>query len=237
MISEEFEALTHKSRKEDKYILTKAQADNLMLSARKMMAPGYPDPSTIFTLVRSQYFDSPNGEFFCNHVNRVKNREKIRVRMYGPNGNWDPNSEYVERKFRLNEVDGTKTRARLRGVQQTDLEAKFFQSINQLSKSLRLSAVLEVRYLRYAFADTPADFRLTFDHDVQFFHLGHIAITRQIDWDRAKSLASKVNSNREVIMEVKHNGKMPAWFLHELESYDLKPTQFSKYVKGVFQFL
>lgn len=232
---------TKLKRTEDKYILSKSQAAKIQKLVEEKMAPSYPNPTTTFTLIKSTYLDSPDAKAYQDHVNKKKDRCKIRIRTYGNNGSWATKEAYLEEKETHQGGDKKKQRARLWDDDNTDFlngESKdFVDSVHKKVSKEDLKPVCVVSYSRQAYQD-PDGFRVTFDSDIEYTKLGEtISIPKSdLDMIRALDIGTKYDVEKDVVMEVKHNGE-PGWFKELLEKEGIQHTSFSKYSYSMYHLI
>src|SRR5689334_10811830 len=90
-------------RIEDKYIINLSDFETIKAAIEANMAPAYPDKNTKYVLINTTYLDSPSMDFFKYHVYSMKERIKVRIRKYGPNGVWDNSNVFLEIKEKIHE--------------------------------------------------------------------------------------------------------------------------------------
>lgn len=251
-----------KERVEDKYVLSQKEYERVLPIVQKNLEKfSYLDDGNPpeYTTVKSTYLDSYDLVMFKKHIGDEDNRSKVRIREYSPDG-VPGNEQYIEIKekkqgndsksrIRLNSANlelikqGTKIvfddklKKMNESMKEFDLRA-IMGRLNTLVTGYAMKPSISVTYTREAYQKGPI--RITFDTDVKFRRLGFTSkdeaqrIKDRIDWDRAKELADRCNSD-DVVMEVKHirsGAKAPSWLTSMLKDNNLEPHGFSKYVKA-----
>ena len=204
------------------------------LAADRGFSDGYP--------VLSEYFDS--GER-CNYWQKklgVKNRRKIRTRLYGEASGGIPPSAFIEVKHkyggttvkrRVNvELDAIEEFSTENNLQRDDLDPpadqKVMQEIENMVEDTDFQPVVQIRYHRYAFDSGPeGTLRITFDVDPRCrFERAPLSPG---DPDFELPLLEPDAS----LMEVKTIGSVPYWFRTLLGKHRLVPRGFSKYATAL----
>jgi len=191
-------------------------------------------------IVNSLYFDTPQMTDFREKDGSLLRRKKMRARMYESNWNSELETVWLEVKHKLN-MNVAKTRA---GIPKNTWNT-FIKSNNALTllnyarqlpeqKDVRSFAYFflhgnykptaVVQYERVAYiANFTNPIRITFDYN--------ITTCRFEDAYREERLVPV--SKNLVVMEIKFNNKLPWWFTHTVEQYNLQRTDFSKYRNSV----
>ena len=248
-VAEEF------NRIEDKYVVNAHAYDQVMKRLHDHMEPSYLDNGTVFTLIESLYFDSPEFDFFRHHYEDKEVRHKIRVRKYAPNGIWSQSPVLLELKSKRGEVT-QKTRFRLHvrdfnrlaNGQEIQLSATLLElnknlptqslisrihQVNALIVKYRLRPSVAVTYKRFAFEKD--DLRVTVDQDVtveirqNLTNDGQLSIDQLDIWPKAQKVIKKYQPGENFILEVKHQGHVSQWLEDLLSQCEIKKTSFSKY--------
>ena len=248
-VAEEF------NRIEDKYVVNAQVYHQVMKRLHDHMEPSYLDNGTVFTLIESLYFDSPEFDFFRHHYEDKEVRHKIRVRRYAPNGIWSQSPVLLELKSKKGEVT-QKTRFRLHvrdfnrlaNGQEIQLSATLLElnknlsnqslisrihQVNALIVQYRLRPSVAVTYKRFAFEKD--DLRVTVDQDVtvdirqNLTNDGKQFIDQLDIWPKAQKVIKKYRPEENFILEVKHQGHISQWLQDLLSQCEIKKTSFSKY--------
>lgn len=230
----------NQNRKEYKFVLPPGVGEQIRAEVSEQMVAdrgfteGYP--------VLSEYFDS---EERCNYWQKqlgVKNRRKIRTRLYGEESGAIPPSAFIEVKHkyagttvkrRINvELDEIEEFTTDNTLQRDDLDPaadqKVQQEIENIVTGQDFQPVVQIRYHRYAFDSGPeGQIRITFDVDPRC-RFQRVPLTPG-DPDFELPLLDEGVS----LMEVKTIGSVPYWFRTLLGKYRLVPRGFSKYATAL----
>ena len=250
-------------RKEDKYILEKQELVPVKNKIETHLDPYYPDPSTQFVINTSIYFDSPDLTFLKQHLNKLEDRRKIRIRTYAPNGTQE-SIYFIEVKSKS---DGKSLKTRLQinkdgldyildnnqikidnSLMDANMEMehdevlKEAKYINYLMLTNKVRPVCRITYKRYAY-QANEEFRVTLDQDLKVTPLEILKmnviqdIKNQDLWDRLKEFGEKFYNQENFLLEVKHIDNEPEWIKTMLQDLKVDPTNFSKYVWSMFQIM
>jgi SPX domain protein involved in polyphosphate accumulation len=248
-------------RIEDKYIVSKDFYIEVKAEVRKNMKPHYPDPGTVYCINRSLYFDSPDLTFLKQHLSKINDRRKIRIRAYAPNGQWSDEA-FIEVKYK---DDGNSRKNRLRiGPDGFDslyhrseipIDDELFQYnsdadrddvttqaklINYLLLINKCKPVVDIFYKRYAFQDGN-DLRCTIDQDLKVkpIYIPGKDVVQDIKnlqlWDDFEKCGSKYSNVDDFLLEFKYQDDVPEWFEHLTKEVDADAEPFSKYVWAMWQ--
>lgn len=245
-------------RVEDKYLINLSDLPAIQAIIEKNMAPAYPDKNTDYVMINTLYLDSPDMSFFKFHSYQMKERIKVRIRKYGPNGTWDNQNFYLEikekehedvRKYRIQLDDNNLDRVK-RGLElkfnedllsyneplytATDLK-RYIEKYNKIVMKNDITPILSVTYKRLAYGK--GALRITLDTGLRYKPERIIPLStafkikKAVDWKEVKKYGNKYNSNDTAILEIKHNTtNLPVWLKTLLDTYKLEPERFSKYV-------
>ena len=230
----------NQNRKEYKFVL-RPEAGELIrqevsekLAADRGFSDGYP--------VLSEYFDSENR---CNYWQKqfgVKNRRKIRTRLYGEASGSIPPSAFIEVKHKYGDttvkrrvnvaLDEIEEFSSDNNLQRDDLEPitdqRVRQEIENLVTEQDCEPVVQIRYHRYAYDSGPEGrIRITFDVEpcCRFQRVPLTPGDPDFDLPLLEPGAS--------LMEVKTIGSVPYWFRTLLGKHRLVPRGFSKYATAL----
>jgi len=252
-------------RIEDKYIITIEQAALIQKEVEKYLKPAYPDPKTEYVLINTLYLDSPDMAFFKYHAYQMKERLKVRIRKYGPNGKWDNEHYFLEikekdhddvKKYRI-QLDDENLKKVRKGLNlefnseldelnsplytHTDLK-RYIEKYNKIVIKNEITPVLAVTYKRLAYGKGNA-LRVTMDNNLSYkservMPLSQAyKIKKAVDWKDVKEYGKKYDPKVNVILEVKHNNNLPPWLTKILEENKLEPEKFSKYIWSSFNMI
>ena len=249
---------TEFSRLEDKYFLSLSQYADLKDLAQKHLQNASPIPQTEYTLVQSTYFDDMNLNCLVEYLEQVPTRSKLRIRKYGPNGNWDNSNLYVELKEKK---VGISEKCRIKcspedfeGGREKDkgliLSQDILNSVNFTNKRKestkkkieKISSFIEqkqpvpvthVVYSREAYEQQ--NFRVTFDRNIGvtkatfFDNLNKDSILKnKFKMEALSEIKTKINSET-IILELKHNNQIPSWIEDYIKDKKIEKSSFSKY--------
>jgi SPX domain protein involved in polyphosphate accumulation len=249
-------------RIEDKYVVEKKYLAETISEVTSHLKPYYPDDETAFTLVRSIYFDSAHFTFLKQHLMKEDDRRKIRIRTYGPDGNWE-NVHYLEEKYKNN---GKSKKQRIKinqdmfdglmagkklictpelyklnfDVKEADLDKKV-QLMSYLMLVNKVQPVCEISYKRYAYQQ--GKLRVTIDQDIkvkplQLFKKSDIESLKSSSlWEDFKEYGNKFSNADNFMLEVKHEKDIPLWIKTLINKIDTEPCAFSKYVFAMYQIM
>lgn len=244
-------------RFEDKFIIKKSKVLEILREVQNHLEPAYPDNRTTYTLVDSVYFDSPELDFVKQHLKGKNGRIKLRVRTYGPEGEWE-HDHYLENKSK---TDGRSNKIRLhlndkkmlqvvdeRHVEIDD-KLKKLNKLNEenLNKSASLfnhafitykaEPVVEITYKRFAYEK--GKLRITIDQDIRVkmlrdFPLEHAKEWANGDmWKELQDYVERFHNQDNAVLEIKHEKDYPDWLKKIVDDNKLEETHFSKYVWSI----
>ena len=184
------------------------------------------------TPILSQYYDSPNMDFYHEKIDGERFRNKVRLRTYGYSFG-DGGTSFLELKQRRN-FSVRKFRYKLPGSSMDYLLPENWRFEEEQSRNLfgllrdkyRLRRTAQVWYLREAYqARVESDVRITFDNCLVGLHPDE-ALTRDLLADRTRSLMQ----DNLVIMEVKATKGIPPWVTAGVLAAELVQRTVPKYV-------
>ncbi len=252
-------------RIEDKYIIDLADLPAIKAEIDKNLKPAYPDKQTKDVLINTLYLDSPGMDFFKYHVYGMKERIKVRIRKYGPDGKWDNQNNFLEIKEKEHE-DVRKSRIQLddenlkkvrTGLQlkysdellklneplytHTDLK-RYIEKYNKIVMKNDLTPILSVTYKRLAYGK--GALRVTLDTNITCKSERTVPLSvaykikKAVDWKEVKGYGKRYDPKKNAVMEIKHNSKdLPPWLQKLLDDRKLEPVKFSKYVYSAYNIL
>ena len=210
------------SRVEEKYVLTYAEAERLYLKLRKIL-PGDGVNGYEAYCVRSLYFDSYYNDDYLDKLSGIKDRKKIRLRIY------DVSASDVKLELKQKEGDNQ----RKRSVRITRQEAEMLCQENGVAQDIYYIMKKEVyrpkcivEYKRRAFAVPTNNIRITFDSEI-------VSAEGNLDlFVPSRALTIPVESKNTVILEVKYNHFLLSYIKDALGFCDVAQGSYSKYVVG-----
>lgn len=245
-------------RIEDKYLVPKSSLPQLLKLLRSHLDPSYMSDDVRFNMIESLYFDSPSLKVFRDHFATGISRFKLRLRQYGPNGRFSPDTEPchlemkqksdgVSRKFRF-KVGFTAKLALLAGrtlpsdfaeeKKKKELISERCTQVNSAISDFGLRPQAKVTYERQAFERD--GLRVTVDDNVRAELLAPLSpdlvneLLQSSEMERAREMIGQYSSD-VVIVEVKHSGITPDWLKNFFIASQTAPASFSKYCYSISQ--
>lgn len=228
-------------RFEFKYLLSPQKAVLLMKYLDTLGLQKDENSRHDFYTINSLYFDTPNLDDYMDKEGSFQVRKKMRVRMYKDSWKEDLDRVWFEIK-RKKDMNIYKTRVEVAG----DIFRDFYHNSNVLALGDGANIPAEqkkldefkylfikqnyrprtiVKYKRMAYLDKfLSSVRVTFDKDI---------VASWSDPDFFGEEDEVMVSGSNVVMEVKFNGQLPWWFVKARDIFDLKRTDYSKYVHSV----
>jgi hypothetical protein len=185
--------------------------------------------------ILSQYYDSPDLQFYEEKIDGVGLRNKVRMRVYSHR--FTPGqTAFLEIKHRDND------KVRKYRQKYDDFDRRLLDPINwqfddlemesafrALVERHRLRHSAQTYYQREAYEGAvESDVRVTFDTNLIGLHPGE-TLTRQVMLNRSRHLMP----DTLVILEVKATKGIPAWVHEGVVAYELKHQTLPKYVSAV----
>lgn len=158
---------------------------------------------------KSIYFDTNSFEMYNDHENKVKNRQKIRIREYS-NGD-----KYLEIKTKKSEDFTKKIRIELKDYN-IDSYTDWINKNLKYSTS-ELKPKIEIDFYRLTLINKDKTERITIDFELTFKNY----------------ITKKELKIKEIIIEVKKTYEENTSFENELNKFDIYPSKFSKYHIGI----
>ncbi len=230
----------HFQRFEFKYYLPKNKADKIIPAflAHMEWDPYIQGTGRDFYEVNSLYFDSSNFGCFWDKESGIADRKKLRLRFYGQEIN-DKTPVFVEIKRKKDALvikDRIKLEAadcfnnvfdeKLLGLLSKDQENNFLQELVWFKKRNVMRPKLFVSYNRKALiSKMDKRFRVTFDYNIKTKLLNDFK-------DYSCNNLKEVYPNG-LILELKYNNILPAWFQQIIQKYQLQRIAFSKYCNSL----
>lgn len=244
------------NRTEDKYFISKTALDYITQKIKENLKEGDIDTEVRYNTNRSIYLDNKDLDSLKDTLNSVKPRIKIRVRQYSPNSKDWEQVAYVEIKAKEEDGGSNKMRVRIHAkdidafcsgepIQCTEDLANINKDITKIMLEKRVSHInhlvalygfrrqIEVRYERRAY--TNKDIRITIDDNLRFVRSNLIsdenilAVKCTSGWVNILQLDHQLKNEGYMVMEVKHQGKVPGWVKDLIKNANAKEVKFSKY--------
>lgn len=184
-------------------------------------------------LVRSIYFDTFDFKAYHEKINDNYGRIKVRFRTYTDKVVTKPQVR-VELKTRKGALMGKYSTFVsypeyinfMKTGHWLSKDNKVLKETERLYHCLNLKPLVIVEYQREGYqARDHSNLRITFDHDVKYARSKDLF---------SKTLFFKQNNKKDIILEIKYNGKIPTWLLDLVNKASLKKVANSKYAEGVY---
>lgn len=214
-------------RQEHKYLLsidqalrTERRVKNIITGDKHNGINGY--------LVRSLYFDTPDERDYCQKMDSIECRRKIRLRIYSPND--------LYAKLELKQKQGMNQRKKSLSIKREDAcrlisgETKVLLKYNT-DFALEMYSLMNlfmykpktiVDYKRRAYICKENNIRVTFDSSIR-------STESNFDLFDNKLVTLPVLAGDKQIMEVKYNHFLFSYVKEALSIVGKSPTTFSKY--------
>lgn len=211
-------------RYELKFMMTKAQRDQVLQVMKTYMDPDPHGKSTI----QSLYFDTPEFLLVRRSMEKPLYKEKLRLRSYGVAT--EDTEVFMELKKKYDSVvykrrEGMTEREAGSYIQThvSPRESQIFKEIDYTLEQYKgLKPTVLLSYDREAYyAKDDHDFRMTFDENI---------LWRDYDVDLKKGIyGTNVIDSNLVLMEVKVAAAIPLWLVRLMNELGISKTSFSKY--------
>ena len=215
-------------RFERKFILKESRFGDLNLILKKKalgFRKAFPDRH-----VNSIYFDTHDFRYYCENLDGIANRHKIRIRWYGKDSETLIENPKLELKIKQGLV-GTKQRHKLAGFNSKKNLNKLIlelgtADIPEDTKLLMKSVlpVVLVRYTRKYFISRNNQIRLTFDDNIRYYNAGNGFI-------RGAGIRDQNN-----IVEIKYAVENDEWVEQISSNFPYRLNKNSKYVNALKTF-
>jgi SPX domain protein involved in polyphosphate accumulation len=245
-------------RIEDKYLVSRTHLPKLLLLLNSQLDPSYISDDVLFNKIESLYFDSPALKVFRDHFKSGISRFKLRLRQYGPNGKFAPETEPVHLEMKQ-KADGVSQKFRFKvglmaklsllagetlpvdfaeAKKKKELIAERCLQVNSAISDFGLRPQVRVTYERLAFERN--GLRVTIDDNIEAELLTPIEanvvseLLSSTELEKAKQMIAQYSPN-VVIVEVKHPGTTPEWLNTFFADSQTTPASFSKYCYSIGQ--
>ena len=221
------------SRREQKYLITRLQYEKLVEKITPFMRNDKYGIDGKYT-VTSLYFENPEKEIYFETKNKLKYRQKLRLRVYDDT---DRNgTAFFEVKQKHNKVVNKrrlvlplKEAYRYLANESPDNLATYETSNNQVLKEIdhfrkfyNLQPEMIVSYNRHAFhGTTDPELRITFDLDLK-------CRDEDLALEHGPYGINFIDKNL-VVLEVKVNDSVPLWLTRFLQELDCEQRSASKF--------
>ena len=219
------------SREEKKYVLSYAEAERIY-NKLKQILPGDDVNGYEPYMVRSLYFDSYYNDDYFDKLAGIKDRKKIRIRIY------DTLAQTA--KLEVKQKEGGFQRKRSLTITKEEVEmlckgeCEFLLKMNsQLAEDVYYIFQKEtykpkciIEYKRRAFAVPTNNIRITLDSEIAVSE-GSLDI-----FDLSPACIVPVETRNKVILEVKYNNFLLSYIKDVLQLCDVPQESYSKYTTG-----
>lgn len=211
-------------RVEDKYPMTKAQAEEFLRRAMPHLRPDlYPEYD-----IHNIYYDTPDNALIIHCLGHPQYKEKLRLRSYGDPDNGTPCFLEIKKKFkntgikRRISIKEREAYACMRYGKELPEKSQIASEIAYVMQGRGLQEKMFIAYHRKAFSGIEEqDLRITFDTDI-CFRLDQLSL-------RKTGKETKLTDDDEVLMEIKVMNRYPMWLTQILSDMKLYRRTFSKY--------
>ncbi len=217
------------SRVERKYHITAYQAEAL-IARLKQILPGDDVNGYEPYMVRSLYYDSYYNDDYHDKLAGIKDRKKIRVRIY------DPDAKVAKLEVKQKEGENQRKRSILITREEAnrlkngdcafllEKEDELAQEVYYIFRKETYLPKCVVEYKRRAFAVKTNDIRITFDSEISTSE-GNFDI-----FNAGDALLNPIENRNLVIMEVKYNHFLLSYIKDALGGFDVIEESYSKYI-------
>lgn len=229
----------HFQRFEFKYYLPKNRADKLIPVLLKHMDwdPYIKNSGKDFYQVNSLYFDNASFSCFWDKESGIADRKKLRFRFYNFIEN-DQSPVFLEIKrkkdalvikdrIKLQFMDcgNDSLNQKLTNLLKENSQNEFLKELIWFKSRNCLKPKLFITYKRKALiSKLDNKFRVTFDYDIKAQLNKSLALTK----DKFKDVYPA-----GVVLELKFNNILPAWFSKLIQKYQLQRLAYSKYCNSL----
>lgn len=232
-------------RIEKKYLITKQDKRNLIKLIKRNMNKDSYHKSEVLNI----YFDNDNYDLITQSIDWVDFKEKVRARSYTgydrvfmevktkihPTRQHGKHYEYEDieenigykRRVMITHEDFEellKRKTTLEALAKRSIETKndlqIAREIDYLMDHFKLKPKIFITYDRESYKDDKG-LRITFDEHLKYRN-------RNLSLLKGKRDKIYFKDDHNIIMEIKANGAIPLWLVHELSESKLYPQKFSK---------
>ena len=234
-------------RIEKKYLIAEAEQATLLKLIKKNMHEDKYFESEVYNI----YFDTDNFDLIIQSIDNPIFKEKLRARSYGGydkvfleiktkirgyayrhdllenDDTLKDNNLGYKRRVLITHDDFDKLIAKLATVEELaakDIEQpsdlQIAREVDYMINHFNLKPQVLVYYNRASYVDDNSS-RITFDTDLRFRH-------QNLKFTKNPTDKTLLNTDKNIIMEIKAHGAMPLWLVHRLSALQIYPVQFSK---------
>lgn len=191
-----------------------------------------------FYRVNSLYFDSPDYHCFWEKEAGVGDRRKLRLRFYGDPKNFTSQLFFEIKRKQLalvikdrivlskENLDNYSLDHTLSEILRQEPDNEFLQELMWLKSRYSMQPKLFITYKRKAlFSRSDRRFRVTFDYDIAAHDVNSLS-------EAGMKKTSQIYPGG-VVLEVKYNNMLPAWFHQIIQQFQLQVLAYSKYANSL----
>lgn len=246
-------------RIESKYLVNKRYLAGIEHILSSHLEPVDSTKDFGLTKVETLYFDTLDLDFFASALKKVAKRVKLRIRKYLS----AKPASFIELKAKENGIS-KKIRFRISDFEQqqvlngqsleltpriAELNSHLSQedlasrinTINEVINTYRPKLLVKINYDRSAFEGK--GIRVTVDNNITYKFYGSYnkefeKLIRQMImqdyWKLGQTMCESFATDKNIIIEVKHNGSIPEWLVSYLAGVaKMSDASFSKYAWGM----
>lgn len=210
-------------RYEFKYLLTKEQQAQLLISAGERLIPDEYSHSSI----RNLYLDTPDFRLIRRSLEKPVYKEKLRLRSYGRAD--DKHPVFMELKKKYRSIVYKRRLILPHGQALSCLTGDHLWPDTQIGREIdyamhfypHLEPRVYLSYERDSWKEAEGGLRITFDEAIRFR-------TDLLTLD-SEPWGTPLLKDNQVLMELKAPGAIPLWMVRLLTDIGLYKTSFSKY--------
>ena len=210
-------------RYEFKYLLTKEQQAQLLISAGERLIPDKYSHSSI----RNLYLDTPDFRLIRRSLEKPVYKEKLRLRSYGRAD--DEHPVFMELKKKYRSIVYKRRLILPHGQALSCLTGDRLWPDTQIGREIdyamhfypHLEPRVYLSYERDSWKEAEGGLRITFDEAIRFR-------TDLLTLD-SEPWGTPLLKDNQVLMELKAPGAIPLWMVRLLTDIGLYKTSFSKY--------
>jgi hypothetical protein len=212
-LGDDFMAIVNFNRVEKKYLLTREQAKNLLITINEYIK----EDAYFETEINNIYFDTDSSMLIRTSLEKPVYKEKLRLRSYGSGQN------FLEIKKKYNKVVYKRRVPVLVDDDYTkfDTNSQIGKEIEYLFNKYQPEPKMYIGYKRKSYKSHEGKVRVTFDDEILY---------RDCDLDsNTRCSGNDLLDSNLMIMEIKVEHAMPLWLAEGLNKHQIYPTSFSKY--------
>jgi hypothetical protein len=227
-----------------KFVITAAQRAALMAELDPILRPDANADETAYYPIVNLYYDNPERDCYWEKIRGIRNRRKLRVRVYGSLDGSLPPTSFIEVKHKQ-EGRGVKRRVQMpyqealrvgqgywpEGINLRETDKRTIQEIHDLLNRRKFAPVMVMRYDRraYASSDPTSDLRITYDTGIAY----RMRNLNPVPDDRDFQPADYMYPSDISVLEVKVTGSIPYRLSKLLPEAGCRLQSHSKYCNAL----